>query len=170
MRFTQSFASGLALFSASAVAHPGHDLTQEIAERRDFLGSVKRTDLSHCASKLKARGINQRNVARRNAAVEKARAKRGLSKRDLDSVLATDHNATDLGYTANTDAATLFSGYSSCVLTPEVTQGPYYVGGEYIRENIIEDQEGVDLVIDYQIIDVNTCEPVPRRVPRDVAL
>ncbi|KAI0411656.1 Intradiol ring-cleavage dioxygenase [Xylaria grammica] len=161
MRFTQSFASGLALFSASAVAHPGHDLTQEIAERRDFLGSVKRTDLSHCASKLKARGVDKRNVARRNAAVEKARAKRGLTKRDLDSVLATDHNATDLGYTENTDAATLFSGYSSCVLTPEVTQGPYYVGGEYIRENIVEDQEGVDLVIDYQIIDVNTCEPVP---------
>lgn len=125
MRFTQSFASGLALFSTSAIAHPGHDLTQEIAERRDFLGSVKRADLSHCASKLRARGVEQRNVARRTAAVEKARAKRALKKRDLDTVLATDHNSTDLGYTQNTDAATLFSGYSSCILTPEVTQGPY---------------------------------------------
>lgn len=125
MRFTQSFVSGLTLLSGSALAHPGYDLTQEIAERREFLGSVKRADLSHCAAKLKARGVSERNVARRTAVIEKARAKRGLKKRDLDTVLATSHNATELGYTVNTDAATLFSGNNSCVLTPEVTQGPY---------------------------------------------
>ncbi|KAJ4303689.1 hypothetical protein N0V90_002590 [Kalmusia sp. IMI 367209] len=159
MRFTQTIVSGLTLLSTS-FAHPGHDLTQEIAERREFLSSVKRTDLSHCAPKLKARGVNRRNVARRTAALEKARAKRGLKKRDLDTVLATSHNATAQGYTLDTDAATLFSGNSSCVLTPEVTQGPYYVGGEYVRRNIIEDQEGVDTIIDYQVIDVDTCEPV----------
>ncbi|KAI1121381.1 aromatic compound dioxygenase [Nemania abortiva] len=161
MRFTPSFVSGLALLSGSVLAHPGHDLTQEIAERREFLGSVKRADLSHCADKLKARGVSKRNVARRTATIEKARAKRGLKKRDLATVLATSHNSTDLGYTPNTDAATLFSGNSSCILTPEVTQGPYYVGGELIRRNIIEDQGGVDTIIDYQIIDVDTCDPVP---------
>ncbi|KAI0529996.1 aromatic compound dioxygenase [Xylaria digitata] len=161
MRFTQSLISGLTLLSGSALAHPGHDLTQEIAERREFLGSVKRADLSHCADKLAARGVSKRNVARRTATIEEARAKRGLKKRDLDTVLATSHNSTELGYTPNTDAATLFSGNSSCVLTPEVTQGPYYVGGEYIRRNIIEDQEGIDTIIDYQIIDVDTCDPVP---------
>jgi protocatechuate 3,4-dioxygenase beta subunit len=42
-----------------------------------------------------------------------------------------------------------------------VTQGPYYVGGEYIREDISEDQEGVATYLDYQVIDVDTCEPVP---------
>jgi protocatechuate 3,4-dioxygenase beta subunit len=35
------------------------------------------------------------------------------------------------------------------------------VSGEYVRENIIEDQEGLDIILDYQVIDVNTCEPVP---------
>ena len=35
------------------------------------------------------------------------------------------------------------------------------VGGEYIRRNIIEEQAGVDIVLDYQVIDVDTCEPVP---------
>lgn len=49
----------------------------------------------------------------------------GLKKRDFEEVLNTDHNKTDLGYTLNTDAETLFSGQNSCVLTPEVTQGPY---------------------------------------------
>ncbi|KAH6657469.1 Intradiol ring-cleavage dioxygenase [Truncatella angustata] len=161
MRFAQTVVSGLTLLSSSVLAHPGHDVTQEIAERREFLSSVKRADLSHCASKLKARGMDKRNVARRTAALGKARAKRGINKRDLDTVLATSHNETSLGYTLNTDAATLFSGNSSCILTPEVTQGPYYVGGEYVRRNLIEDQEGVDTVIDYQVIDVDTCEPVP---------
>lgn len=35
------------------------------------------------------------------------------------------------------------------------------MGGEYVRENVIEDQEGVDTILDYQVIDVDTCEPVP---------
>lgn len=36
------------------------------------------------------------------------------------------------------------------------------VGGEYVRYDITEDQEGVDLIADFQVIDVNTCEPVPQ--------
>ena len=48
-----------------------------------------------------------------------------LMKRDFEEVLNTDHNKTDLGYTLNTDADTLFKGQNSCILTPEVTQGPY---------------------------------------------
>jgi protocatechuate 3,4-dioxygenase beta subunit len=76
-------------------------------------------------------------------------------------VLATSHNETSLGYTVNTDSATLFTGNASCTLTPEVTQGPYYVAGEYVRRNIIEDQAGVDIVLDFQVVDVNTCNPVP---------
>ncbi|KAF6824200.1 hypothetical protein CPLU01_10964 [Colletotrichum plurivorum] len=159
MRFS-TVASGLALLSGAA-AHPGHDLTEEIAERRAFLGNVKRASLAHCADTLKARGVTARNVARRSAMVEKARQKRNIKKRDAATVLATSHNQTEAGYTLNTDAATLFAGNASCVLTPEVTQGPYYVSGEYVRRNIIEEQEGVDIVLDYQVIDVETCEPVP---------
>ncbi|KAI1410365.1 aromatic compound dioxygenase [Hypoxylon sp. FL1857] len=161
MRFTNSVVSALVLLAIPAVAHPGHDISYEIKERREFLDSVKRANLNHCAPQLKARGIERRNIERRATLLEKARAKRGLNKkRDLGSDLATDHNATDLGYTPNTDSATLFAGYNSCLLTPEVTQGPYYVGGEYVRENIIEDQAGIDTVLDYQVIDINTCEPV----------
>jgi protocatechuate 3,4-dioxygenase beta subunit len=47
------------------------------------------------------------------------------------------------------------------VLSPEVTQGPYWVQGELVREDITDDQEGVPLTLDIQIIDVKTCEPVP---------
>lgn len=35
------------------------------------------------------------------------------------------------------------------------------VAGEYIRNDVTEDQPGVDLALDIQVLDVNTCEPVP---------
>lgn len=34
------------------------------------------------------------------------------------------------------------------------------VEGEYIRSNLIEDQEGVPLTVDLQFIDIETCDPV----------
>ncbi|KAF7555190.1 hypothetical protein G7Z17_g2355 [Cylindrodendrum hubeiense] len=171
MRFTNNAVASLALLGGVAIAHPGHNVAEEVAERRDFLQSVKRSSLAHCADKLKARGVEARNMERRSALIEKARQKRGLkkrgpekrglTKRDLDTVLNTSHNETDQGYTLNTDPETLFSGYNSCILTPEVTQGPYYVSGEYVRENLIEEQEGLDIILDYQVIDIDTCETVP---------
>jgi len=76
-------------------------------------------------------------------------------------VLATSHASNLTSITADTDPSVLFTGNNSCILTPEVTQGPYWVQGELIREDITEDQEGVPLHLDIQVIDVNTCEPVP---------
>lgn len=35
------------------------------------------------------------------------------------------------------------------------------VQGEYVRSDVREDQDGVDLYVDVELIDVNTCEPVP---------
>lgn len=125
MRLTTNLFTSFLLLSGAATAHPGHNVAQEAAERREFLNSVKRSSLAHCAEKLKARGVEARNVARRSAQISKARQKRGLKKRDLESVLSASHNQTDQGYTLNTDANTLFAGINSCVLTPEVTQGPY---------------------------------------------
>lgn len=34
------------------------------------------------------------------------------------------------------------------------------IDGEYIRSNVIEDQQGVPVTLDMQFIDVETCEPV----------
>ncbi|KAM3499277.1 hypothetical protein MY10362_007449 [Beauveria mimosiformis] len=160
MRCTQI----LALFAAAsgiANAHPGHDLSEEIAERQLFLRSVRRATLAHCADKLKARGVEAANIARRSAAVEKKRTARGIKRRDVDSDLSTSHNSTDTGYTENTSVSELFSSNGSCLLTPEVTQGPYYVGGESLRKDVTDSEPGIDITLDYQVIDVDTCEPVP---------
>ncbi|KAI1848314.1 hypothetical protein JX265_013816 [Neoarthrinium moseri] len=147
--------SAVAALVALTAAHPGHDLIAEIAERAIFKQASRRNDLSHCSSQLKARGIEQRNLARRSQAVQ------GLRKRSLESDLASDHNTTTLGYTKSTAGSTIFASNSSCVLTPEVTDGPYYVTGEYVRKNIVEYQAGVPITFDYQVLDVDTCEPVP---------
>jgi len=34
------------------------------------------------------------------------------------------------------------------------------VSGEYVRENIVEDEQGVEMILDAQVIDMATCDPV----------
>lgn len=57
----------------------------------------------------------------------------------------------------------VFDANTSCILAPEVTDGPYYVVGEYMRSNVKEElySDGVDVFLEVQYIDINTCEPVP---------
>jgi protocatechuate 3,4-dioxygenase beta subunit len=77
---------------------------------------------------------------------------------------AVNHNQTgNYAYDLWTPETTVFSANTSCILTPEVTDGPYYVWGELIRHNVKEEEysDGVDLYLEVQYLDVNTCEPVP---------
>ncbi|TFK19602.1 aromatic compound dioxygenase [Coprinopsis marcescibilis] len=51
---------------------------------------------------------------------------------------------------------------NSCVLAPEVTEGPYYhTEGHPLRQNIAELQDGLLLLLDIGVIDVETCKPLP---------
>ncbi|KAL4948391.1 Intradiol ring-cleavage dioxygenase [Aspergillus filifer] len=167
VRLAHSFLVGLAGLSSIASAHPGHDVKAEAAERAAFLKNVpiQGRSLSHCSEKLKARGVAETNVARRESAVQQLREKnrhtnsRYLKVRDLDSVLATDHES-DKDVNLSTDPSVLFADGGACIVQPEVTQGPYYVAGELVRRNVAENQEGVPLFLDIQLIDVNTCEPL----------
>lgn len=65
------------------------------------------------------------------------------------------------GSIRSSDLSVLFSTNTSCILTPEVTIGPYYVLSELVRQNITEGQPGVPVHLEMQFIDINTCEPVP---------
>lgn len=78
----------------------------------------------------------------------------------LQTFETLNHDYTSTGYTLDTDPSMLFGANTSCILTPELTEGPYWVTGEYIRSNVVETQEGVPLHIEFQIINVATCEPV----------
>lgn len=88
-------------------------------------------------------------------------------KRDLAALQAWEainHNQTGVyDYDMFSSLEEVFSADTSCILAPEVTDGPYYVVGEYLRSNVVESEycDGVDLFLEVQYIDVNTCEPIP---------
>ncbi|MGB2953279.1 MAG: intradiol ring-cleavage dioxygenase [Gaiellaceae bacterium] len=52
------------------------------------------------------------------------------------------------------------SGEISCVLTPEQTEGPYYIPNERVRRNITEGRPGVPLVLQASVVDASTCRPI----------
>ncbi|TFL04436.1 Intradiol ring-cleavage dioxygenase [Pterulicium gracile] len=49
---------------------------------------------------------------------------------------------------------------STCVASPEIHEGPYFVNNELVRWNLTEDQIGVPLIMDFGVIDISTCEPM----------
>ncbi|PKS06061.1 hypothetical protein jhhlp_007895 [Lomentospora prolificans] len=162
MHFTTLLTGAMA--AAGVMAHPGHDHSKEIAERQEYLKHNRR-DLSHCTEKLKRNGLARRSAERRakralELTAEKAPHALAKQKRQVDDFLAIDHESSE-NYTTDTNPTDLFANGNYCVLTPEVTEGPYYVSGEYVRSNNIEEQEGVYVAFDTQVIDIDTCEPVP---------
>jgi protocatechuate 3,4-dioxygenase beta subunit len=48
----------------------------------------------------------------------------------------------------------------SCVLTPEQTEGPYYVDLEMVRRDVTEDRTGVPLILRATIVHATTCKPI----------
>ena len=113
-----------ALLPSAILAHPGHDIKAENAQRAAYLAKAERRSLAHCAEKLKERGIQGRSIARRQAQVQKLRKKNNLEARDFRTALNTSHHSAH-NYTSQTPADVLFAGNASCILSPEVTEGPY---------------------------------------------
>ena len=48
----------------------------------------------------------------------------------------------------------------TCVLTPEQTEGPYYIAGEKVRRNITEGRPGTPLTLRLTVVDARTCKPI----------
>jgi protocatechuate 3,4-dioxygenase beta subunit len=61
---------------------------------------------------------------------------------------------------AGTGPAAVASGLVSCVLAPEMTEGPYYLEGDLVRRNITEGRPGVPLALRLTVVDVSTCKPI----------
>lgn len=163
-----------AALATLAIAHPGeheHHDVESLAKRQEYSNMIKR-GLSACESNPNYAALQERAMKRRFEKAQSLRKKRSLQgapaksrfeRRDLAQLEADEainHNMTGQGYTENTSAAQLFASYdnSSCILAPEVTYGPYYVSGEYFRTNVSDGQEGIPIHLEFQYIDVNTCE------------
>jgi protocatechuate 3,4-dioxygenase beta subunit len=49
---------------------------------------------------------------------------------------------------------------SVCVLTPELTEGPYYLDGLLVRNDITEGKAGIPLDLRITVVDATTCAPI----------
>ena len=56
------------------------------------------------------------------------------------------------------------SGAVACVLTPELTEGPYYVSGEKLRRNVTAGKPGTPLLLRLAVLNVATCKPIKNAV------
>ncbi|MGB3329646.1 MAG: intradiol ring-cleavage dioxygenase [Thermomicrobiales bacterium] len=78
---------------------------------------------------------------------------RGLTARDA---LAQDATTTTGTATADTATATT----AMCVLTPELTEGPYYLDDLLVRNDITEGKAGVPLDLQITVVDATACTPI----------
>jgi protocatechuate 3,4-dioxygenase beta subunit len=61
---------------------------------------------------------------------------------------------------AGAGPAGVASGAVACVLTPEMTEGPYYLPHEAVRRNIAEGLPGTPLLLRLTVVDASTCKPI----------
>jgi protocatechuate 3,4-dioxygenase beta subunit len=60
----------------------------------------------------------------------------------------------------STATAELFETAGSCALTPEQTEGPYYLDIDRVRNDIREDREGTPLRLAIRVRENDSCQPV----------
>ncbi|KAJ4258672.1 hypothetical protein NW764_016280 [Fusarium oxysporum] len=151
--------------AAESFAHPGvheEDSLNPLAKRA-FLAHSRR-GLDACAKHLEARGTTKRAEAHRRALVSKysttsASEDKSLDARDTKVVLETDHHSNLTGISLNTDSNVFFTN-TTCILFPEGEIGPFWVKGELVREDLVDNEPGIINYMHAQFIDINTCEPV----------
>jgi protocatechuate 3,4-dioxygenase beta subunit len=64
------------------------------------------------------------------------------------------------GWRASAGAASTTAPAVDCVLTPELTEGPYYVPGERIRHDIAAGKPGAPLLLRVTLVDAGSCSPL----------
>ena len=61
---------------------------------------------------------------------------------------------------AGAGPAAVSAGLVSCVLTPEMTEGPFYLEGDKVRRDVREGRPGVPLLLETTVLDVSSCKPI----------
>lgn len=101
---------------------------------------------------------------------ERSRLTRRESLRELGGLAAAIAGAGALGArelldtsaaaAAPSGLAAVDLGLVSCVLTPELTEGPYHLDDHRVRRDITEGRRGVPLTLRLTALDVRTCKPI----------
>ncbi|KAL1751185.1 Intradiol ring-cleavage dioxygenase [Schizophyllum commune] len=120
-------------------AHPEPKLSLEQMAKREIESRARSVKARTCAPQIRA--FEDRRRAKRGTPTKR-------EKRQTSSTSASGPQVTGIPDDA------------ICVTAPEVTEGPYYINDEYVRQDIRETQEGVNVLLDVGILDTETCEPV----------
>lgn len=107
-------------------------------------------------SDLARRSVMSKRCAESAGLMHKKRNEKRVAKRalELEARNATFEITTESPYYETIQNDT-------CVLTPEVTAGPYvWPRSQTLRQDMTEDQSGVPLWMDIGVMDMATCEPL----------
>lgn len=126
---------GMALLVGAASAHPHHDVAGPEVARRSGLSR-------RCEGSVAA--MNKRRWEKRQE--EQRNEKRANTTWSI---------TTEAPYYDTLQNTT-------CILTEEVTSGPYvWPRSQTLRQDIREGQDGVPMILDIGVMDMETCEPLP---------
>ncbi|KAL0067084.1 hypothetical protein AAF712_005871 [Marasmius tenuissimus] len=130
--------------STAVLAHPGpepHHSPEEFA-KRELAARERHIQARACQADIAAFNVRRR-------------AKRALAKRQESS---SSGSASSTSTAEAPHYSTLQN--TTCIMAPEVTEGPYYINNEMVRQDLREDQSGVTLILDIGVMDVSTCTPM----------
>ncbi|KAJ5266844.1 hypothetical protein N7478_009652 [Penicillium angulare] len=167
-------------------AHPGDHEERSATDNK--LQVQKRTyhsnfvqSYNECAKNLESSGLNKRATFRRRSKINQFRQEIAALRLEqqtfgphrkpnneptlkhifnLPDQLEKSHLVTNTSIGPDTPPDELFGNNGTCVLNPNSSTGPFYIKGELIRSNITEGEAGVPMIIDTQIIDVDSCDPL----------
>src|SRR6266513_1426616 len=131
--------------------------------RSRWARSSRRTGRRASTATRRCRSSRTRPCSRPGAfQVNEPRLTRRGSLVRLGGLLATALGAAGLKIDSSDGAgpAAVASGAVSCVLTPEQTEGPYYIANEAVRRNITEGRPGTPLLLRAFVVDASTCRPI----------
>ncbi|KAG8933411.1 hypothetical protein FRC01_009407 [Tulasnella sp. 417] len=74
-----------------------------------------------------------------------------------DSFLSVFPSTTQSAVPAS---ATTQPADSACVLSPETVVGPYYIEGESIRTNLVDNEKGLPFYAEFSLFNINDCAPL----------
>ncbi|GKT48909.1 uncharacterized protein ColSpa_09090 [Colletotrichum spaethianum] len=129
-----------ALLLGTTAAHPGH---------HDALSHSEIARRSNLAKRCSVQAGQFSEIRKKRAAEKRSLLSRSVAQRDSNVTIYTEGPHYN---TVQND---------TCVLTPEVTAGPYvWPRSQTLRQDMSEGQVGVPLYLDIGVLNVNTCEPM----------
>ncbi|KAI1269936.1 aromatic compound dioxygenase [Xylariaceae sp. FL1019] len=147
---------------AGLVASHGGSLATEVLKRGEFL-ATNGLALLHardvCGAGTSADEASYIRLAR--DLHEQSNLARFLTQHAARNFTDYDHShESNDGFHLDTDPHEIFSKYPACALSPDATEGPYYVEGELVRSEIIDGQPGIPLYLKIRVKDIEKCTDV----------